>query len=531
LEQTRLSADALFIGEDKHPSASINTQKELFHCFTCDIGLSEEQFIAKVHNIPLREAIKYKEKLNNDDLVNWDLYTAELWSDSEFIRTLNKWGISNSIIEETKLGLLIEKGNKYLAVPVFFNNAIMDIRVINILRHPDKAKVRSKKDAEIGFVVPYDVWKASEDVTYIFEGEKDMLIAREQGINAITLTGGAGATLNDYVLGSFKDREVIICYDNDEAGRKGMKALFKQLTTVTDKVKYVDISELVEKEKEDFYDFITLYDGDIFEFLLLEQKVYPTEDEEEEKVVLTSIIEALSDSKINKDIVSEVTVTSEFSSSYIVPTMVRLKKLQTTKASAMVEGEERIWELNMKRPIQMLELMEEDAKKNMIANKLKGFAGIPDKEPDVEMSVLDTIPVYKASVIYKDADGISISIDLYSFERLTVGNQYRIHYNLSPHPTKQQKVVGIVSKVKSLSELTQCIPDPQLLKYFQGEDIIGTLMKQYESIKHYIAKHLDFKIWLMTDLVFNSLLNINYDGEMRGALDVFYLGDTHVRKI
>jgi DNA replicative helicase MCM subunit Mcm2 (Cdc46/Mcm family) len=60
---------------------------------------------------------------------------------------------------------------------------------------------------------------------------------------------------------------------------------------------------------------------------------------------------------------------------------------------------------------------------------------------------------------------------------------------------------------------------------------MDALMKQYKSMKYYIAKHLDFKIWLMTDLVFNSILDIEYSGSMmRGALDVFFLGDTQVGK-
>ena len=36
--------------EDTHPSASINTYKDLFHCWVCDIGYNEEQFIARVNN-------------------------------------------------------------------------------------------------------------------------------------------------------------------------------------------------------------------------------------------------------------------------------------------------------------------------------------------------------------------------------------------------------------------------------------------------------------------------------------------------
>lgn len=515
---------------DTHPSASINTDKSLFHCFTCNLGLSEEQFIARVQNISLKDAMKYKEKLFSDEYSGWEIYVAELWSNPAFLECLDKWGITKDTIEETKLGLLVETKKEFLAVPVFFNNVLMDIRIINILKHPDIPKVRSKKDSEVGFVIPFDVWKNSSDTTYIFEGEKDMLIAREQGLNAITLTGGAGAKLNDFVLNSFTDKDVIICYDNDEAGRKGMQALFYQLKSVTKYVKYVDIGELVPNEKEDFYDYIMKYNGDIFTFLNLEQKEYEEGQEEINTTELTTIENALLENKTNIDIVSEVTIISEVNNSFIVPTLAKMTKGFTERKSSMIEGEERIWELDLSKPIQMLELIEEDAKKAMIYNKIKAFAKIPEKESNVELRVITTLPIYKATAIDRDTDGISTTLDLYSFEKLTVGNQYRIIYHISPHPTKQQRTVGIVSAAKSLSDLIKCTPDPILLNYFKNENLIDNLSNQFESMRHHVAPHMDFKIWLMTDLVFNSLLDIPYEEVMRGTLDVFFLGDTQVGK-
>ena len=40
------------------------------------------------------------------------------------------------------------------------------------------------------------------------EGEKDMLVARGMGINAITLTGGGAEALpNEMTINAFKDKE------------------------------------------------------------------------------------------------------------------------------------------------------------------------------------------------------------------------------------------------------------------------------------------------------------------------------------
>ena len=68
-----------------------------------------------------------------------------------------------------------------------------------------------------------------------------MLIAREQGINAYTLTCGAGAIPNSKIIGSFKNKDIVLCYDNDEAGQKGMINVFKCIKDIAKDVKYIKI--------------------------------------------------------------------------------------------------------------------------------------------------------------------------------------------------------------------------------------------------------------------------------------------------
>ena len=101
------------------------------------------------------------------------------------------------------------------------------------------------------------------------------MLARELGINGICLTGGAGAVPNEFVLNSFKDRNVIICYDNDKAGREGSLKLYNALRNVAKSVKYVDISEVVKEDKGDFHDFIMKYNKDIFDFYALAERDFP----------------------------------------------------------------------------------------------------------------------------------------------------------------------------------------------------------------------------------------------------------------
>ena len=515
---------------DSKPSASINTEKDLFHCWVCDIGLNEEQFVAKVNNISTAEAIRLLEKYktNND----WDTNIAMLWSDIDFLNKTKELGLGEKVIIDLKLGLVRDdvSNKKTLGIPVLYNNLLVDVRRYNLLKHEGLSKVVSSGD-RVGWVIPYDTFCQSNETCYFFEGEKDMLIAAEQGINAYTLTGGAGSRPNEYTLNSFKDKDIVLCYDNDDAGRKGMVEMFKKIKDIANSVKYINIGDVVKEEKEDFYDFIMKYQQDIFSFYALEHKHFDLV--EIEKDTNTSIKKALKTNKLRKSLKSTVTVTSEFSDPYSVPTIVEFEKLEEINPDKeqMFKGEKKTWYLENENIVKMLELIEASAKDSEVNAKLKSFMGIPAKEPNVAIHKKELKTVYKATAVDKDFEGSVTSLDLYSFEKLDVGGQYVIEYKIYPHPTKHQKLVAVCSTSTTIHDNKNYLTNKNQLNKFIVEGTVEERLKfLYQSAKHHIAKHLDYSIWLMTDLVFNSILDFNYGETMRGALDVFFLGDTQVGK-
>lgn len=517
--------------DDTRPSASINTTKNLFHCWVCDIGFNEEQFISKVNNISITDANKLLNKYNLSD--DWDYYKGLLWSDAKFLEKVKKLGLSDELIDTMNLGLFKNENSnrKFLGIPVFYNNILVDIRKYNLLKYDNAPKCASNENAESGWIIPYDNFLNSNDICYFFEGEKDMLIAREQGINAYTLTGGASAKPNDKTIGSFKDKKIVLCYDNDDPGKKGMENMYLTLKDIVKDIKYVRIGDVVKEEKEDFYDFITKYNKDIFDFYALEQHHFNLDKNEIDKKI--TIKKALNDSILRKDLRSVVTITSEFQDSYSVPKIVNFEKFDEkgSKTETMFEGEKKEWYLEKQNIIQMLELIEVCAKDSEIKAKLKSFVGIPPQEPFVEINMKELRTVYKSTVVDKDIDGSAQSLDLYSFEKLDVGGQYVIDYRIYPHPTKHQKLVAICFKSIMVHDNRNYKLDIDKLKKFQIEGTIEDKLNYlYENAKKHISKHLNFDTWLMSDLVFNSILDFDYDGPMRGCLDVFLLGDTQVGK-
>lgn len=515
---------------DLHPSASINTYKDLFHCWVCDIGYNETQFIARVNNISNVDAVKLLNKYQVQD--KWEIEKGLLWSDPLILTKTISLGFSKELIEEMKLGLVKdEMGKKYLGIPVYYNNILVDVRRYNIMKYENQPKMKSNENARVGWLLPYDKFLSSNEVCYIFEGEKDMLMARELGINAYTLTGGAGAVPNEYVINAFKDKDIVICYDNDDAGHKGMESMYKELKDIVKSIKYIEIGDVVKENKEDFYDYIHKYNGNVFEFYALRQHHFNLEENDELDVI--TVKEALKTSKLRKDLRSIVTVTSEFTDPYSVPTIVEIEKVKDTgtKNDTMYEGEIKTWFLEKSNMQDMLELIEVNAKNVELNTKFKGYLGIPVKEPAIEITTKEPKTVFKSVITDKDNDGAGVSLDIYSFEKLNVGSQYIIDYKIYPHPTKNQKLIAVAFKVRLVNDSNNYVINKDKLKIFKGEGSVKErLDRLYESAKHHIAKHLNYDIWLMSDLVFNSILDFNYGEPMKGALDVFFLGDTQVGK-
>lgn len=516
--------------EDTHPSASINTYKDLFHCWVCDIGYNEEQFIARINGISNTDAVKLLNKYQVQD--KWEVEKGLLWSDQTMLTKVMSLGFSKELIEEMKLGLIKDEfGKKYLGIPIYYNNILVDVRRYNIMKYENQPKMKSNDNARVGWLVPYDKFLSSNEICYLFEGEKDMLMARELGINAYTLTGGAGAVPNEYVINAFKDKDIVICYDNDDAGHKGMESIYKELKDIVKSIKYIEIGDVVKEDKEDFYDYIHKYNGNIFEFYSLDQHHFNLK--EIDSIKISTIKDALKDSKIKKDLRSIVTVTSEFADPYSVPTVVEIEKVKDTgtKLDTMFENEKRTWFLEKVNMQDMLELIEVNAKTVELNAKFRSYLNVPAKEPGIEIKPKELKTIFKSIITDKDYDGSGVSLDIYSFEKLNVGSQYVIDYKIYPHPTKNQKLIAVAFNVKLINDSNNYTINKEKLSVFKSDgNIKERLDRLYESAKHHIAKHLNYNIWLMSDLVFNSILDFNYGEPMKGALDVFFLGDTQVGK-
>lgn len=107
------------------------------------------------------------------------------------------------------------------------------------------------------------------DTVVITEGETDCILLNQFGIPAVTHTAGA-STFRPQWGPLFTDKTVFVCYDVDDAGRKGAakvqsilqtyaKAVFKLELPLTDKG--ADVTDYLHKEGYTSEDFLSLMDS------------------------------------------------------------------------------------------------------------------------------------------------------------------------------------------------------------------------------------------------------------------------------
>ena len=522
---------------EKVPSSSINLDKRAFNCFTCSRHYNEIDFAQAITGKDKESLIREyttKEELKNDT-INWCNNQHKLLLDNkEMLNKLYNLKINNETINELKLGCIAN----HLATPVFRNNALINIARYNINKIPDKPKNEYNKNANMGDIIPFDVWKNDFRPTIICEGEKDMIVARSQGLNAITLTGGAQAAMQKDYFDYFKNREVYICYDNDDVGREGALKRYKELEKVCN-VFIINIGAVCILNKEDVTDFFVKYNKTIEDFQILINTATKPKAEELNKIEsknnikLSKIEDNIRNSTFRKNLKSTLQIVATCTETYAVPEYAIFKPKDTNDE----ELETKSWYLSNSYE-NFLELMEGTVKSRDVPDILASLLGMGNKWGKyykLELGTLQTI--YKVSVtdvaLENDDKATEFTIDLYSKEPLQIGDIYEITYKIYPHPKQGRKIIAIASEIEitNYDFNTENMEYRQMLDVFKPTDSIANKVNElYESAKCHIAPYLNKDIWFMMELVFNSPLDIIYKNLIRGALDVFVLGDTRTGK-
>jgi len=191
---------------------------------------------------------------------------------AEMREYLNKRGVNDEAIETYKLGYGTFYGKRYITIPIMGEDGYLFFKLRQDPREGD-GKITYPKGAEACLFGLYGDGSVPQ---VICEGELDALavLSLEDGDNfytALTSTHGAGTFKEEWVDDDLKRAPATyVCYDNDEAGKKGSLRVLKILheagvknlfhITLPDSVgEHGDITDYLTKLKLPPADLFTTY--------------------------------------------------------------------------------------------------------------------------------------------------------------------------------------------------------------------------------------------------------------------------------
>lgn len=530
------------------PSASVNLDKNLYYCHACGVGLNEIGFIAKYMNLSYSDANKFKNVLDNyqETITDWeDIAHKELLRKDQWMNTLKELGISEETVKELRLGYTMNHGIDF---PVALFGQVVDVSTYRPGKTP---KVIRRRGSTSGLINPYDLWREDDSPTVICAGEKDMAIAREKGLNAITITGGETA-LPELFKEEFRNRKVYIVYDNDETGRMGANNLAIFLYDVASSVRVVDLSDTCQEKGEDLWDFYMKYGKTKKDFVRLAKNTPPFNEEkyqnEKEKIYPTLPLIKAGQPKYNqKTIRSNVQVISVYETQFSLPSAISARKEKIDQdgqpaKNRMNPGETRNWYLNEKNMKDILYLIDSRLKEKDIYKHKRELLGISHKEENVKIWDDSKETVYKCTVTdILDTDSESqqrMEFTAYSINnKLENGKKYKLTYRLVPHPFEGQKFIMIILDTEDVNDTINSFKltneKIERLRKFQVEDSLENTIDQHvERIKGMTNIDHNEKLALLIDLFYHSVFrfNIGRFKNIRGTLDMMIVGETRTGK-
>ncbi|OGN26033.1 MAG: hypothetical protein A2925_04875 [Candidatus Yanofskybacteria bacterium RIFCSPLOWO2_01_FULL_44_22] len=228
-----LITHCLFSGCDKDSRGTeahlyFETETGKYNCHKCgekgNIITLAKHFGDSIQEIALNPRKSTKSVIFNPELVE-TCHQALPESIRQYLRSR---GLTDAVIDEYKLGYGKFYGKLWITIPIkdtYGNYAFFKLR-----QDPTfgDGKITFPKGAEAQL---YD-WQMLENTNgpiVICEGELDRLALVSKGVSAITSTHGAMTFKEEWSEKIRKSEKAYICFDNDDAGKKGAERVAKMV--------------------------------------------------------------------------------------------------------------------------------------------------------------------------------------------------------------------------------------------------------------------------------------------------------------
>lgn len=559
-------------GESTSPSASFNFDKNVWNCLgKCSQGGSiwklkqdlEKQGILKpqleLSKTQKRSGGRFasaKDKAKDNkpvtDPIDPEKVTAwsrKLFSASLYLAQLiEERGLTEATIKEWKLGW---DGNRY-TIPVYDKNGtLVNVRRYTMNPGPKGDKVLNITGHGSARLFRPDILKENDEIV-VCEGEMDCIILNQYGIPAVTHTGGAMTFSNSWAV-EFSGKKVWICYDNDDAGRKGAARTGKMLAAFADNVYGIDIP--LPEKGADVTDYFVKEGMTAEDFQDLMRKARPMDptrhrhaEPEPEKGRPVEIEESMAQDLQDEVIEMQVTVSGKRNPPFVVPRRVDFecgtdKGAICTKCPLFLTDGNMTVEFGKNDPslVKFIDVPEE--KHGRILRDITGVLCSTHSRAEVEETYNMEELVVSNSVDSRSSYGEQnpTSRDVYSVSThaTAVNSTARMvgRNAVNPRTSRKTMIAWNVESVKTSLDtfnLTKAMRD-ELLSFQQSDeqDPLDKCLEIAKDLSENVTRIYDRDILHVAyDLVWHSPLAFEVEGQLieKGWLEMMVVGDTRTGK-
>ena len=527
---------------DTNPSCYINLDKRVWRCVSCGAHGTEVDMIAQVFNCTSAKAQKFLNTMKTFNVRMQDMVEQQ-WTGEytdEAVEFAESKGMNPEVLRELNVNIEYNEDHFEFEFPVTWEGWVCDIRRY---RPGCTPKVLSEKGASTGLVIPYDIWKdeSPKRWTILCAGEKDMVVTRGMGFNAITLTGGETST--PLAPTWFKDRRVAICYDNDYAGRTGARRVAEIIAPFCKEVKVVTSWQADfngDDTKEDLTDWFTNYNGTAKKLQdhIANTPVFEVEAEEEEEELapLVRLDEAIKSVHVGDTLRSQVQLLTTSEHKYEIPTRVKLKKYGDDKGK-LKNGESREWSVDDEGMAELVFSLAGKSKDNQKAVIQRAMGLATEKCLGYYVQEYNNLYVCQvADVVNTDMNGAET-----------------IMYFLGDDPSKYQKMmvtylrtnnpengeVGMIAMewteamgdIESF-EVTDSVKANLLTIQHHEGSIADRVEHRANAVRGLLGYEANTRLIEAIDLCYNSVKEFNYGNQknVKGFIDCLVVGESRVGK-
>ncbi|HEY6058722.1 MAG TPA: toprim domain-containing protein [Candidatus Limnocylindrales bacterium] len=550
---------------DETASANINLRSGLWHCHACDDGGSPIDLLMR-RGSTFREALTEIGRLAGMEppvisrqtrgmppttVTKGKLTEANVraWHEAALRHPeLMRWfyehrGFTSETIDRFELGW---DGSR-ITIPV--RNASGDL--VNVRRYMRDARASDQKVVQLMAGAGPDVTTRlypnellAKEVLLV-EGEWDAMICAQNGLTQTrTMTAGAGNWNATWTPG-FADHVVTICYDNDEAGRRGGQRIARILSNVAAEVRILHIPNL--PDKGDVTDFFVSQSRSVVELQALINEATPyaaaPDDDSDVEPTVVALHRASSAEYQGTRLAIPALVSGKAVTPYTVPYEYDFHCPMSNRRYCSICP---MQEANGIRHVKLnaadravLSLIGVSASQQTLALRTLAKAvpacnlGTIEVKAAINIEELRLIPELDVEMEADEHEYVTRQGFLLG-HGLMPNRSYTLKGYSHPHPKSQATVHVLSEAIPAQDHIGSFVVTPDIVNSLStfcvdGRGVAGKLQDIYDDLRLTVHRiHGRFDMQIAFDLVWHSVIGFTFNGAFvrRGWVEAMVMGDS-----